>query len=975
MAREEKTFAISGIDTYSDLFSSTSEGSFVKASNVVVDQQNLLSPRRGFEALSTDLETGGTLPLTDESQLFEIHDKLHYRRDNGRVYYYDDDKQWWGYYGNSNLIQPFDDGIRSRKAISNGNEYVTSSRGVKKISSLGSEIYTAGVDRPISADGSASTTDPEYPISPNSTVAYRALFGYKDENGNLLLGPPSNRTEVTTGAAADPYSVILNVRIPSNIQEGWFVQVYRSEQVASGNTPSDEMNFVTEVVLTASHISAAQVGVTDTTQDGLLGAPLYTNQSQEGAIAANFEPPSSRDICHFQGHTFYANTMQRQFIDLQLTGTGTDGLQAGDTITIAGATLTAVAGAVNTNEFRVYDTGSPTSDVDQTVRSLVTAINDDTFLDAFLEADISTDATTLGRIRIVDPSFRDPSSALWSVFFEFASANNPWLPDNPTIAGTADFVSGSSVLSNLTGAALADLEVGDWIKSAYTPSEVNQITAIDTVNNTITINQNANTTISGGAVQFKSLTFDNDRRPNRIYYSKFQEAEAVPLLNFVDVGPANTNIRRIVPLQTAIMIFTDKEVYRLTGTTPALFQITLLDNTAGLRAEDSIVTFENSILGLFDQGVCTVGSRVMPVSQPIKGELLEIFGETGDNLNLLAHAVSYESYGKYILIVPENAQSTVANKAYVLNNDTGAWTTWDIDSVHMIINPETDKLAKLTTEYISEERKGFNEQDIADEQTDVTVSAVSTTTLTVGPAAAASVSVGDIYYQSETRYSPITAIDTSAGTITLAEDLDWGLSNFTITANTSASGDSLSSIVTTTEVLSGASISGTGIQANTKVTTVSGTSATMNRTATADGTGVTLTIDQDYKVLPAISVEVEWNPIYMGSPTILKQFSEATLVTTSSLDNLVMGFKGITSAAYEDTTFTTESIGGWGLFSWGGAAFGGDPQVLRYRTYIPREKQRDSAIYPRIQSGALFNNFEVSGISIVYRTLSQRTTR
>ncbi len=124
----------------------------------------------------------------------------------------------------------------------------------------------------------------------------------------------------------------------------------------------------------------------------------------------------------------------------------------------------------------------------------------------------------------------------------------------------------------------------------------------------------------------------------------------------------------------------------------------------------------------------------------------------------------------------------------------------------------------------------------------------------------------------------------------------------------------------------------------------------------------------------AIPIEIRWNPIFMGNPAMLKHFSEVTLITTSSMENLIMGFKGVSSSDY-DISFTGSASGAWGLFPWGDVPWGGDAEILRYRTLVPVQKQRDSMIYIRAVQSTIYNNFEISGLSIIYRVIGPRVVR
>jgi hypothetical protein len=128
-------------------------------------------------------------------------------------------------------------------------------------------------------------------------------------------------------------------------------------------------------------------------------------------------------------------------------------------------------------------------------------------------------------------------------------------------------------------------------------------------------------------------------------------------------------------------------------------------------------------------------------------------------------------------------------------------------------------------------------------------------------------------------------------------------------------------------------------------------------------------------ILPYIDVIVEWNPITAGSPAMLKQFSEATLLTTSAIQQPVLGFRGATNPSTTYVEFESTTIGNWGMFAWGNNPWGGEPAVLRYRTFIPADNQRDSMLIPRFEQKTSYNNFECSGLSLSYRQLGSKVVR
>ena len=841
--REEKTLKLYGLNTYSDIFS-IPEGTFSTASNIVIDQNNLISPRRGYEILPRDIDGGGLVNTTEGQTLFYYKGRVHLQLSTGKIYYYNDDNDNWVYYGDDNVIVRPTSETRSRFVAANKNIYATSSQGVQKIDALGGVVRDSGAPQALAASKSAETAGSI--IGGGYSVAYRIVWGYKDANNNLILGAPSQRLVVTsTESPAHASDFTLTIPVPLSVDENWFYQIYRSPQVIG--IPSDELLLAFEGNPTPTEITNRTLDRKDLQPDDLLGLPLYTNETQEGLANSNFEAPQCADMALYQGHVFYANTIRKSEIIITLQGTGDDGLEEGDAIIINGETYTARAtNNVASKEFGLVDSGSsPSQDVVDTAKNLIEVINAaNTDILAIYWSEVSSESLELpGLIRLIERDFQTAPSF--------------------TISATAH----------------------------------------DSDDARVAITWSPNLSGSG-------TTAVPETKPNRVYYSKFQEPEAVPLPNFFDVGPANSNILRILPLRTSLLIFTEDSIYRLTGTTEAAFQTNLLDNTAKLVSVDSLAVLNNTAFGLFDQGVCSVGESVAVLSRPIEGEFLTIRGATGDALNNTAYGISYESDRKYILYTPvtsTDAANGTIGKAYTYNTVTQAWTTWDKRFTHGIVAAKQDKLFMLAENGVRRERKNFDFFDIADEQIDLTPAAVSGTAITTDPVTLDSIQVGDMYVETQVKFSRVLSINVFDSTFTVQDDLGWDL--------------------------------------------------------------------VPAEIRKAIDIDVRWNPLHMDSPAILKQFSECTLITQVALDNLILSFKGISSGSFEDIEFTSISQGLWGLFPWGEVQWGGAPSVLRYRTYIPVQKQRDSAIFVKLTQRAAFNRFEISGLSIMFRPIGPRTRR
>lgn len=158
----------------------------------------------------------------------------------------------------------------------------------------------------------------------------------------------------------------------------------------------------------------------------------------------------------------------------------------------------------------------------------------------------------------------------------------------------------------------------------------------------------------------------NDATPNRIYVSKSGEPEAVPLLQYLDVGAANMEIHRIVPLRDSLIVFKEDGAYRLTGEGPSSFRVSALDPTLQLLGPRTAQPLRNQVLGYTDQGLVSIseaGARLLSV--PVELDMVS----TVDALN--SWAVASEAQGKYWF----SPNPGDALPLYVYDIDSDTWST------------------------------------------------------------------------------------------------------------------------------------------------------------------------------------------------------------------------------------------------------------------------------------------------------------
>jgi hypothetical protein len=129
-------------------------------------------------------------------------------------------------------------------------------------------------------------------------------------------------------------------------------------------------------------------------------------------------------------------------------------------------------------------------------------------------------------------------------------------------------------------------------------------------------------------------------------------------------------------------------------------------------------------------------------------------------------------------------------------------------------------------------------------------------------------------------------------------------------------------------------------------------------------------------VLRSYLCTIEWNPIHLGQPANMKQFSEGTIVTSKPFGTCEISFRSDMSRGWGTSTVTGTSFGLWGLGLWGQVPWGGTSDVVSTRrTYVPREKQRANALYLKFETDTCYVDWEVSGIELKYRPSTGRSGR
>lgn len=646
-----------GLYSHPNKFSEAPPGSLLTADNVVIDRESIAQTRRGHKQYGDQLTLTGSPPGSPIDRIFEYKEKLVIHYDDTKLAYDSDGAGTWTDYTGS-FAHP-DTNYKMRAAESNKNLYFTTSGGVYKLDSLTATPILSGAYKALG--GTGAVTGASGFMTTNTAVAYRLVWAYYDANNNLILGTPSQRV-IVANSSGGTRDVSLTFDIPDGVTTDWLFQIYRSNESASATTtPDDELQLVYEDNPTSAQITAQQLTITDSTQNDLKGASLYTNQSQQTILQTNDQPPYCKDMTIFKNHMFYANTKTKHRYRLDLIAVGSpDGVQINDTITIAGTTYTGKAAEnAAADEFLVDTSGTPSQNIDATAISLVRVINQSSTNTSVYAYYLSGYEDIPGYILIEERAIGGASFALTS------SRSTCWNPRLPS-SGTTE-------------------------------------------------------------------SSDNEESPHRVYISKIQQPEAVPLVNYIDIGSADQPIKRIIALRDSVMVLKDDGIFRITGTTLP-FSVYPFNDSVKLKGRESAVVLDNRIYAMTDQGVVAIhDSGVEIVSRPIETDLIALLGDQYTNFEDATFGVGYESDRRYCLFTVSATTDTYATQAWTYNTITQSWTRWTTPRSCGYVKNSDDKMymGHPTNDYVYQERKTRTSSDYADEEYAVTITGSSGTTVSL----------------------------------------------------------------------------------------------------------------------------------------------------------------------------------------------------------------------------------------------------
>lgn len=921
-----------GLVTQPNALGSVPDGALEQADNVVIDRNDVVESRRGFDFYNTTALGAPSAIANTGGNIFAYFDRLLLHDPVTAKMYFDNNVSPGALaaYTGTFTAPTFNLGTGLVHGTSqNRNFYGTSSVGIKKITgftagSLGAAGVAQGLDGQWTAPGTAAKTFMDANVTLGTEQIAIASHGFITAQAVVLTSTGVVPTGLVAGSTY--YVIVVSSGViklaasDADAVDGTAIDITALNDAAATHT-------LTPAVDNAAYAYRLLWGIKDANGNLVLGAPsqrvIVTNLTTDfRSNQTIWTIPDSITTSHFyqlyrSGASASVGAEPDDELQLVVEGNPTAGDITAKVITVTDSTPDSLRGAtlytspsqegIDASNYRppfamdialfknvmLYaNTRQPQRMfVTLAAPGLMTAATDTmTITDGTNTLTLNAEATEnysggntdfqLFTTGTAAENVEDTALSIVRVINR-TSANTTWYAYY--VSGFEDLPGKIAIENRVIVASLGTFSAVSTAGSAFTPP------------------------LPSSGTTYKST---DDETFNRLHMSKTLQPEACPLIQYLQVGSATEPIRRIIPLRDSVFIFKDDGIFRLTGDSISNFSVSLFDTTVRLLygAVDSAVPLANQIYAFTTQGVCAISDTgVTVVSRPIEPTLQELYAG-------VSYGIAYESDRKYILSISDPYDLTVPAQMFVYNTLTNAWTRWNRAELFGIVSTLDDKLylGSYTDNRLRKERKTFDPTDYADEDYAVTISSSSGTTVVL--VSTTNLAAGMTLVDSAGTTSKIVSVD-SATDITVEDTVTW---------------------------TAGAATAYT-----------------------------------------PISCAVTYTPQHAGNPGIVKHFKECTLFfDQADFDTITVGFRSNFRQTFTEvdlepvsgySTTGTGSGGAWGMFPWGIGPWGSggagpttttDAGVAR--TYYPLETRRALWTQIRMRNAEAFSAFSLLGASLIF---------
>lgn len=503
-------------------------------------------------------------------------------------------------------------------------------------------------------------------------------------------GAASTGTNEYVGDDDGVRNVLCTSYIPDGVVQGEdFCKVHRTVNTTTYSPalgfpdPGEDYALVAERYPSAADIAARTTQVEDIAPFAN-GEDSYFSQSAGGVALAHERPPLITDAIAFQDYILGVAPLQRRTLLLSLIATGpggglngTDGMTLtngvnSETFLSSGIASDEGTGSAGSWLFFVDTTGTTSSNLENTARSLVRVIN---LRSNYWSATYASgDVDPPGQMILVERSLL-PDISVMTGYRNFRA----WSP-MPRLDYTGDFSRAATTVT-VTTILQHYLKTGDQINvttgTANFPAGVKTITNVPT-DFTFEYTEAGAAAFSAGVaftnnldpVPFESVLLDNSW-----VYSSFQEWEAFPPAGQVTLGGPTSELFRFEQYGTVGLFFNNEALWRLTGKDPSDFNVNPFPGggeTVRLFAPNTVAKTPAGVFALAEEGaLLATDAQFNPkLSEPIK-PVIQKFVAGSEALRsatkTYAWALGNEHEREYWLFLPDedSASPSTTTQAYI----------------------------------------------------------------------------------------------------------------------------------------------------------------------------------------------------------------------------------------------------------------------------------------------------------------------
>jgi hypothetical protein len=192
------------------------------------------------------------------------------------------------------------------------------------------------------------------------------------------------------------------------------------------------------------------------------------------------------------------------------------------------------------------------------------------------------------------------------------------------------------------------------------------------------------------------VTSVSTRARSRLHWSKINEPEAVPTLNFLDIGDRARDILALAPIENALLVFKEDGIFAVRGSAPSSWVVDEVDLSQRLVAPQAVCTLNGVCYAWTNRGVIAVTEGGAQVISGVIGdklrELQRLLPVDDANTKRGYWMTAHDRHGLVMLGTGSAAADTATDYWFVFATSTQRWSRWPIASRCAAYDPAQDRM-------------------------------------------------------------------------------------------------------------------------------------------------------------------------------------------------------------------------------------------------------------------------------------------